>query len=953
MTTVLPGQRVISESEPELGLGELSVVDARQLTVLFPAAATTRQYARGNAPLTRLRFGPGDTIRDRDGQRWTVTAVRDEAGLLHYQTNSGQWLPETALSPRLSLGEPLKRLLAGQTDAPTWFALRRQALAVQGFIEESPLLGLCSGRTELLPHQLYIAHEVATRPAPRVLLSDEVGLGKTIEACLILQQQLFSGLASRILVLVPEPLLHQWLVELLRRFNLHFTLLDQARCLALTETDNGNPFDSEQLILSSLALLREPRWHAAAFEAGWDLLIVDEAHHLLPTTTDTLSTDQATTADYDIVGSLAAAVPGLLLLTATPDQGGLASHFGLLQLLDPQRFHDYTAFAAEQQHYAALATLLDPLAAATTLDEQAFDALCTTLAPYARDPDLQARLAELRATQGTEPRHRAAEALLAALLDRHGTGRVAFRNTRRTVSGFPARQLYAQPLPLPACYQPYASHLRPEQACGDDASWLRDDPRIVWLCDLLATRRADKFLLICHSADTATALEQHLRLQRGLRCALFHEGMALVERDRAAAWFAEREAGAQLLVCSEIGSEGRNFQFSQHLVLFDLPRNPDLLEQRIGRLDRIGQQHEVAIHVPYFRASAQEVLLHFHTQVLDIFTAPNPVAAAVASQLADELETALAQPNRFNIEAPLWHQAQALNATLLAQHAAGRDRLLELNSCRPQQAAALRERVLQVECGDSPAHFLDTVFAAYGLDCEVNGNGTWTVAPADDMLLDSFPQIPDEGLTFTFERELALARDDLPFVNWLHPLLLQSLDLMLQEDTGKCSAALLHEPRLPSGTLVLESLFRVTVSAPAKLQARRWFPTATLRAVIDTRKRSIGKSLPSARIDANSQTLPRHTLAPLLSAKRELIQQLARLGQGVAEKQLPALIAARRARMEQALDAELSRLRALQAVNPQVQDSEITYLEHQRDTLGQVLAAARLQLDALRLLVVA
>ncbi|STU57680.1 RNA polymerase associated protein RapA [Klebsiella pneumoniae subsp. ozaenae] len=106
-------------------------------------------------------------------------------------------------------------------------------------------------------------------------------------------------------------------------------------------------------------------------------------------------------------------------------------------------------------------------------------------------------------------------------------------------------------------------------------------------------------LVICAKAATALQLEQVLREREGIRAAVFHEGMSIIERDRAAAWFAEEDTGAQVLLCSEIGSEGRNFQFASNLVMFDLPFNPDLLEQRIGRLDRIGQAHDIQIHVPY------------------------------------------------------------------------------------------------------------------------------------------------------------------------------------------------------------------------------------------------------------------------------------------------------------------------------------------------------------------
>lgn len=93
-----------------------------------------------------------------------------------------------------------------------------------------------------------------------------------------------------------------------------------------------------------------------------------------------------------------------------------------------------------------------------------------------------------------------------------------------------------------------------------------------------------KVLVICAKATTALQLEQVLREREGIRAAVFHEGMSIIERDRAAARFAEEDTGAQVLLCSEIGSEGRNFQFASNLVMFDLPFNPDLLEQRIGRL---------------------------------------------------------------------------------------------------------------------------------------------------------------------------------------------------------------------------------------------------------------------------------------------------------------------------------------------------------------------------------
>ncbi|MEJ2530009.1 MAG: SNF2-related protein [Gammaproteobacteria bacterium] len=162
-----------------------------------------------------------------------------------------------------------------------WFDLRRRTITQQQ-LAQSDLLGLGGARIELLPHQIYIAHEVGRRLAPRVLLADEVGLGKTIEACLILHRQLLNGSVDRALIVVPEPLLHQWLVELVRRFNLRFSLLDEERCSAITESGQAeNPFHAEQLIICSLELLTSsPLRLTQAIDGDWDILIVDEAHHL-------------------------------------------------------------------------------------------------------------------------------------------------------------------------------------------------------------------------------------------------------------------------------------------------------------------------------------------------------------------------------------------------------------------------------------------------------------------------------------------------------------------------------------------------------------------------------------------------------------------------------------------------------------------------------------------------
>src|SRR5688572_22607296 len=373
-----PGQRWISESEPELGLGSIFRVTNRTVTTVFGAAGQKREYARANAPLRRVRFRAGDTIRNHADTHLLVDSVTERDGLIFYRSG-GYELCETELSDAISFNKPEERLLAGQLDPLEVFDLRVAALGHQHRRRKSKVRGFAGGRIDLIPHQLYIAAEVAGRLAPRVLLADEVGLGKTIEACLILHRLILTGRAQRVLILVPESLVHQWFVELLRRFNLWFHLFDEERCEA---AGNRNPFLEAQLILTSLALFTDSeRRVQQAMEAGWDMIVVDEAHHLH-------WSPQGASVEYSIVESLARKTPGLLLLTATPEQLGMAGHFARLRLLDPDRFYDLDAFLKEDEHFREVARQADKLEEGPKLD---------------------------------------------ALLDRHGTGRVRFRNTRATV----------------------------------------------------------------------------------------------------------------------------------------------------------------------------------------------------------------------------------------------------------------------------------------------------------------------------------------------------------------------------------------------------------------------------------------------------------------------------------------------------------------------------------------
>lgn len=943
------GQRWVSNTESELGLGIVVENTGRLITLSFPAAGERRTYALDNAPISRVEYAVGDQISSDEGVRITVAERLEQDGLYVYvgkdEAGNVIKLEELDLDSFVQFSKPQDRLFAGQVDKNSTFQLRVETLNHLRKHQQSPAYGLLGPRVQLLPHQFYIASQVSQRHAPRVLLADEVGLGKTIEAGLILHQQLISGSASRVLIVVPDSLVHQWLVEMLRRFNLHFTILDEERCEAINEVDEANPFEMAQLILCSLSFLVEnPERHAQAIAADWDLLVVDEAHHL------SWSEEQVSPA-YACIEQLAREVPGLLLLTATPEQLGVDSHFARLRLLDPDRYYDLNEFRAEEASYLQISQLIDQLQH-EEVEQRLRDTpeLVEQLNHYLGDHSADKLLA-------SEDFDQAIAEAIQHLLDRHGTGRVLFRNTRDAVKGFPDRKLHPHPLPKPEACTPdhtdLLARLQPERMLGED--WVKTDPRVPWLADWLNQNRENdrdqKVLVICALASTALDLEKHLRLRFGVRSAVFHEGLSLVVRDRAAAYFAEEEDGAQVLICSEIGSEGRNFQFASHLVLFDLPLNPDLLEQRIGRLDRIGQTETVQIHVPYYQDSTQAGLMRWYHEGLNAFERVCPVGASIFAELGETLQASLLADDAQTLEL-LIEQTSNRSDELLETLKKGRDRLLEMSSCHPQRAAEVIENVAFASSSLELAGYMEQMFDLFGVDQQAHSAQALILQPGDHMLSHSFPGLPEDGVTATFSRAQALSREDMQFLTWEHPMVRGAMDMLLGGEFGNTAFCTVKIGGLKPATLLLEAIFILQCTVPKQLQLHRYLPLTTLRLVVDSEGRDLTVNLSEKRFNQLAERAPLKSVQELIRHTRPQISALINDAEQRASQQSEVLIGNALQQMQIGQPAEVERLQALARVNPNIRAGEIAYLEQSTESLTDYIKAARVKLDAIRVAIV-
>ena len=963
------GQRWVSDTEAELGLGIVLDVENRRLTLGFPAAGERRTYALDNAPVSRVRYQTEEKVRHQDGTLITITEVLEQGHLLAYRgftkDHVEHLIPEFELDSFVQFSTPRERLFSGQIDKYTHFALRHQTQETMHRHQHSAAYGLAGPRVQLLPHQLYIAKEVASRHAPRVLLADEVGLGKTIEAGLIVHQRLLSGQAHRVLVVVPTSLQHQWLVEMLRRFNLSFTLLDEERCQAMNSLDDidpallpddeeiiideadDNPFEDAQLVICALDFLTDnPTRYQQALDAGWDMLLVDEAHHLA-------WSEEAPSAAYQCIEGLAREVQSLLLLTATPEQLGVESHFARLRLLDPHRYQDLEQFIAEEQNYQRLNHQVQELLSVRDAGKQPSVDHWDALNEYLPAETLTQLQQQIEQGETVSALDRAVE----LLLDRHGTGRVLFRNTRASVSGFPVRKLHTYALDLDdevllaLASEPLHQQLYPEQFWEQqtDTDWWLQDARVQWLSEWLRTRRHQKTLVICASADVAQSLEIYLRLRKGLPVAAFHEDMTLIARDRAAAYFADHEDGAQVLVCSEIGSEGRNFQFAQDLVLFDVPLNPDLLEQRIGRLDRIGQPGDVNIHVPFYRLTAQERLLTWYHEGLNAFEQTCAIGYSVFQRYGTQLETALVNADEAAFDA-LLQETKSYAQTLIAQLQAGRDRLLELNSCKPERATELMEELKALDNDPRLNDYLQQVIDSFGIEQEEHGEHSLVLRPGEHMRVPHFPGLAAEGMTITTSRSQALEREDLHFMTWEHPLIRGAQELVARSEFGNTGVCTIKLPALKPGTLLLEALFVLHCPAPAALQVPRFLPEVVMHVLLDPNGKDLSPVLEASRLNSLLQKIPRASAQELVRHARPQLNAMLDQAEALVQPRRDGLIAAARKRMQEELNGELDRLRALAEVNSNVRQSEIDDVQNRLETTDDVLSKAQLRLDAVRVI---
>ena len=752
------GDRVSHRYNQDLGPGLVVAVEGRRTTVLFPENGETLHFAASSDALAKLVLRPGG--RARHGATGDVVEIEKVVGGMA-RLPDGRELPVNDLWPVPAERSLVDRLSRGEVDSFEDFRNRLDGLRLVRLREEGGLGSFLGGRIRLFPHQLYAA-EQATRAledvdgtgtgkggAVRWLLADEVGLGKTVEACLVMNRLLHRQLVDRTLVVAPDTLTVQWLGELWRKHHQVFVLLDEDR-LKDVARDYGkefNPFEVHSRAIVSHELLASNRRLAEqAVEAGIDLLVVDEAHRLRR------RSGHPGNALYRAVRPLADLGHHVLLLSATPLEDDARGFFRLLQLLRPDEFPedgreggaDFDAMLAQRLDSL---TPLPPCTSATRRED------------VGGLPPRYPTAIEIDAEGGDEGGWEALDRLFRRLRGEHAKT-PAERERKIDL----LRRAHSSPVALP-------TQLRAEPSYAEMVREAEEsDPRVDWMAEqaLDWRRNGDKVLVFVSHRETLEHLKDALSTRGKVRVGIFHEDLSAERRDMEVAQFRLKE-GPGILISTEAGGEGRNFEFCDRLVLFDLPWSPEVVEQRIGRLDRIGRK--MATEIVYFKPPKG-----FGRTVADLYEEIGLFREALGS-LQRELTNVGEELERLLLDGPKTPGAEPLDDVLReatqAKEAVRESAYHEMHRdpYSKKFASDILARVPD-DLDDLHRNVVLRAAARFGFETESqSGQDVWLIEYSTQALVEHIPGVtPGRKFLGTFDREEAVANEGLDYFASGHPL---------------------------------------------------------------------------------------------------------------------------------------------------------------------------------------
>ena len=431
---------------------------------------------------------------------------------------------------------------------------------------------------EFLPHQLSTAHTVIQQMNGRAILADEVGLGKTIEAGLILKELLVRQLVHKVLILVPASLVSQWVQELNEKFYIQ-------------TIPYRKHFDWEQsdIVITSLDTAKRSPHREKILQQSYDLIIVDEAHKL----------KNEQTINYQFVRKIKKTY--CLLLTATPIQNSLKEIFNLVSILRPGLLGNYESFSKsfgtnrhELMNNEYLKQLIKKVMVRNTRKK-------TKMNPVER----QIKTINLNFTKEEEQFYKKLQGMKAVFPNLLGT-----TLQREICSSREACYLTLQKL-----HEKHRQLKQPIKSLMNQIEQLPHHKKAKKLVELIKNIGNEKIVIFTEYRATQFYLKSYLAMNN-IVAVPFRGGFKRSKKDWMRQLF---ENQAQVMIATEAGGEGINLQFCHHLINYDLPWNPMRLEQRIGRIHRIGQTEDVQIYNFVIKGTIEEHVIKLLYEKIRLF----------------------------------------------------------------------------------------------------------------------------------------------------------------------------------------------------------------------------------------------------------------------------------------------------------------------------------------------
>jgi len=817
---------------------------------------------------------PGDRVRRRaTGELGVVQSVEGTYAEVGFGDSSS--LVHIDELKKLPSG-PLSALVQGEFGSAEAYALRLQALYLRHAYRFDTLSGLSNARIEPALHQVFIAHRVTQKLYPRMILADEVGLGKTIEAGLVIKELTAQELIDRVLIVCPASLQLQWKQELASKFNDDFVIMDGAAVKFLGKGAE-NPWKKRNRIITSLPFAANPKRAEQIVEAGWDLVVFDEAHRVRRTLQS--GSKVKVTQAYELADELKEIVAGLMLLTATPMQLHPFELYSLIELVEPGLYPGFEVYEAQRKQLPHLNELMKGLIGWNALKQHEKDYLVNHHVGLlkgvgARSNDLVERIdvEQLRMN------------LLDALSERHPLSGVMVRNRKSQVLDAPTKRVAQQflvelsPVEL-ALYHDVTVYLRDvynasqqaknkaigflmvtyqkmlasssaaihkslgrrigrleerrdstvkgssrmsggqllEMSDAEELSLaaLQVDDTVVnlealdWeievlhdLVSRLGASRDTKALQLLHALDIifepfpdekTIIFTQFVETQEFLAHALrtnqyrvntFNGGMTLERKEEEVREFRDR---GQILISTEAGGEGRNFQFAHVMVNYDMPWNPMKVEQRIGRLDRIGQKRDVYIYNLACKDTVEERVLEVLTERIGLFEESVGSLDPILGEVEGVIERiVMAQIESYDTNLKEYEEdleRRVLEAKEKEQ--LWTDFAMDRASFRRDEAERLKEESPLARWRDLQ-DFVGAALNYFGgsLNSHTDGGIAISLSPRLQKRL----RLKESVLHGTFDPEEARRREELPFFAFGHELVDSLLSLAVQSEPVEVTA---------------------------------------------------------------------------------------------------------------------------------------------------------------------